>query len=228
MNILLVEDDPNFGMVLKNYLELNDYKVHLCVDGNEGLKAFHGKPYDLCILDVMMPKKDGFTLASEIRIMDEEVPIIFLTAKTMKEDMLKGFNAGADDYVTKPFDSEVLLAKIKAIMKRSVDEKSEAKKQTEFTVGKYHLNYKLRILTIGDKQQKLSPKEADLLRLFILSLNDVLPREKALKLIWGDDNYFTTRSMDVYITKLRKFLKEDPNIDIINIHGNGYRMVDSK
>jgi len=228
MNILIVEDDPNFGSVLKNYLELNDFEVHLSTDGNEGIRAFNAKPYDLCILYVMMPKKDGFMVAKEIRIVDEDVPIIFLTAKAMKEDVLKGFTVGADDYITKPFDSEILLHKIKAILKRSNEEITDAKKQTEFNVGNYHFNYKLRILSINGKQQKLSPKEADLLRLFILSLNDVLPREKALKIIWGDDNYFTTRSMDVYITKLRKFLKEDPNIDIINIHGNGYRMVDGK
>ncbi len=226
MNILLVEDDPNFGTVLKDYLELNDYTVRLCVDGKEGVNAFQNKLYDLCILDVMMPRKDGFTVATEIRVMDEDVPIIFLTAKTMKEDMLKGFEVGADDYIIKPFDSELLLAKIKAILKRSDDERSQLKKQNEFTFGKFHLNYKLRTLTIGEKKTRLSPKENDLLRLFILDMNDVLSREKALLTIWGHDDYFTTRSMDVYITKLRKILKDDPSIDIINIHGNGYRMVD--
>jgi DNA-binding response OmpR family regulator len=226
MNILLVEDDPNFGSVLKNYLELNDFEVRLCTDGKEGVLALQNKPYDLCILDVMMPKKDGFTVAFEIRQIDEDVPIIFLTAKTMKEDMLKGFQVGGDDYITKPFDSDILLAKINAILKRATDEKSILKKQNEFTFGKFHLNYKLRTLTIGKKQTRLSPKENDLLRLFILNLNDVLPREKALLTVWGHDDYFTTRSMDVYITKLRKILKDDPSIDIINIHGNGYRMVD--
>ncbi len=226
MNILLVEDDANFGMVLKNYLELHDFDVRLCIDGKEGVIAFQNKPYDLCILDVMMPKKDGFTVAFELRQMDEEIPIIFLTAKSLKEDMLKGFDMGADDYITKPFDSEILLAKIKAILKRSDDDKNKMKKQNEFNFGKFHLNYKLRTLTIYGKQTRLSPKENDLLRLFILNINDVLSREKALLSIWGHDDYFTTRSMDVYITKLRKILKDDPSIDIINIHGNGYRMVD--
>src|ERR1035441_7618688 len=178
MNILLVEDDPNFGSVLKNYLELNDFEVRLCTDGKEGVLAFQNKPFDLCILDVMMPKKDGFTVAFEIR--------------QMKEDMLKGFQVGGDDYITKPFDSDILLAKINAILKRATDEKSILKKQNEFTFGKFHLNYKLRTLTIGKKQTRLSPKENDLLRLFILNLNDVLPREKALLTVWGHDDYFTT------------------------------------
>ncbi|MEI6815500.1 MAG: response regulator transcription factor [Bacteroidota bacterium] len=226
MKILLVEDDRNFGTVLKNYLELNDYHVHLCSDGQEGVDSFQSKTYDLCILDVMMPKKDGFTVAFEIRQLNPDVPIIFLTAKTMREDMLKGFKLGADDYITKPFDSEVLLAKIKVILKRSIDETSTQKAQNDFVVGKFHLNYKLRILTIDGQQQKLSPKEADLFRLFVMNLNDVLTRDKALKSVWGRDDYFAGRSMDVYITKLRKILKQDPTLDIINVHGSGYRMVD--
>ena len=218
--ILLVEDDPNFGSVLKNYLELNEYDVKLCTDGFAGYDQFVSGKYDICILDVMMPRKDGFTLAKEIREKDEYIPIIFLTAKTMKEDMLSGFRVGADDYVTKPFDSEVLLYKLKAILKRST-EKGHDPSQKEFTVGNYHFNYDHRSISINNESQKLSPKEADLLRMLCIYKNELLPRQKALKEIWGDDNYFNARSMDVFITKLRKYLKHDPSLDIINIHGKG-------
>jgi DNA-binding response OmpR family regulator len=222
--ILLVEDDPNFGSVLKNYLELNDYEVTLCQDGVAGYDTFVKGNFDLCILDVMMPRKDGFTLASEIRQKSEHVPIIFLTAKTMKEDMLAGFKAGGDDYVTKPFDSEVLLYKIKAVLRRSNDHGFDSS-QKEFNIGKFHFNYDHRIISKGGKEQRLSPKEADLLKLLCLYKNELLPRQKALKDIWGDDNYFTARSMDVFVTKLRKYLKDDSNIDIMNIHGKGFRMI---
>lgn len=225
--ILLVEDDPNFGNVLKNYLELNDYEVTLCRDGVEGKESFLNNTYDLCILDVMMPKKDGFVLAEEIRLNNKDVPIIFLTAKTMKEDMLKGFRIGADDYLTKPFDSEVLLHKLKAILKRSSDAEI-AFNQSEFKIGKFKFNYEHRVIINNGNQQKLSPKEAELLRLLCTHINDIMPRDKALKMIWGDDNYFTARSMDVFITKLRKYFKDDPNIDIINIHSKGFKMVDKR
>ena len=225
-NILLVEDDPNFGSVLKNYLELNDYSVTLSTDGHAGYDQFVTGKYDICILDVMMPRKDGFTLAKEIREKDQHIPIIFLTAKTMKEDMLSGFQAGADDYITKPFDSEVLLYKLKAIMKRSAD-KSHDTTQKEFTIGQFHFNHDHRTIKSGDENQKLSPKEADLLQLLCIYKNELLPRQKALKEIWGDDNYFNARSMDVFITKLRKYLKQDPSIDIINIHGKGFRLIDN-
>jgi two-component system OmpR family response regulator len=224
--ILLVEDDPNFGAVLKNYLELNDYEVKLCPDGFSGYDEFAKGKYDICILDVMMPRKDGFTLAKEIREKDENVPIIFLTAKTMKDDMLKGFNVGADDYITKPFDSEVLLVKLKAILRRSGDKTSNSV-QKEFDLGKYHFNYDHRTIAMGTASQKLSPKEADLLRMLCLHKNELLPRQKALREIWGDDNYFNARSMDVFITKLRKYLKDDPSLDIINIHGKGFRLLES-
>lgn len=224
--ILLVEDDPNFGSVLKNYLELNEYEVKLCTDGFAGYDQFVSGKYDICILDVMMPRKDGFTLAKEIREKDEHVPIIFLTAKTMKDDMLSGFKVGADDYITKPFDSEVLLYKLKAILKRST-EKGHDPSQKEFTLGNYFFNYDHRSITINNESQKLSPKEADLLRMLCIYKNELLPRQKALKEIWGDDNYFNARSMDVFITKLRKYLKEDPALDIINIHGKGFRLVDN-
>jgi DNA-binding response OmpR family regulator len=225
-HILLVEDDPNFGSVLKNYLELNDYQVNLCQDGFAGYDQFVTGQYDICILDVMMPRKDGFTLAREIREKNPQVPIIFLTAKTMKEDMLSGFKVGADDYITKPFDSEVLLYKLKAILKRS-SEKRHDPTQREFTVGKYHFNYDHRTITSEGESQKLSPKEADLLRMLCIYKNELLPRQKALKDIWGDDNYFNARSMDVFITKLRKYLRDDPTLDIINIHGKGFRLVDN-
>ena len=226
IKILLVEDDPNFGSVLKNYLELNEYEVKLCTDGFAGYDQFVVGKFDICILDVMMPKKDGFTLAKEIREKDEHIPIIFLTAKTMKEDMLTGFHVGADDYVTKPFDSEVLLFKLKAILKRSLD-KNHDPSQKEFDLGQYHFNFDHRTIVKNGESQKLSPKEAELLRMLCIFKNELLPRQKALKEIWGDDNYFNARSMDVYITKLRKYLKEDSSLDIINIHGKGFRLIDN-
>jgi two-component system OmpR family response regulator len=191
--ILLCEDDPNLGSVLKNYLELNDYDVTLERDGRLGLAAFQREKYELCLLDVMMPNMDGFTLAEEIRDVDPDIPLFFLSAKTMKEDIIQGYKLGADDYITKPFDSEVLP--------------------------------KLRQLTHGGVTQTLSPKENELLKMLAEHLNDLLPREQALKKIWGSDTYFNGRSMDVYIAKLRKYLKDDPKIEIVNIHGNGFRLV---
>ncbi len=224
--ILLVEDDPNFGIVLKDYLSMNDFDVVLAKNGMEGFEKFKKDNYDLCILDVMMPYKDGFTLAKEIREKNEQVPIIFLTAKTMKEDVLKGYKAGADDYLNKPFDSEVLLFKIKAIMQRKASDSVADSKQFEFQIGKLKLNSKLRFLTYGDNESiKLSPKENELLRLLALHENDLMPRELALTKIWRDDNYFTSRSMDVYIAKLRKYLKQDEDVEILNIHGEGFRLV---
>ncbi|MCF6213110.1 MAG: response regulator transcription factor [Flavobacteriaceae bacterium] len=226
--ILLVEDDQNFGTVLKDYLTLNDYDVTLAKDGLEGLIMFKNDIFDLCILDVMMPRKDGFSLAKDIRSTNKEIPIFFLTAKTLKEDVLKGYQVGADDFLNKPFDSEVLLYKIKAILQRKESEKDVAEEIFEFEIGKFHLNSKLRHLTINGELRKLSPKENKLLKLLAIHINDLMPRELALTKIWRDDNYFTSRSMDVYIAKLRKYLKEDPNVEIINIHGEGFRMVDNK
>ncbi len=224
--ILLVEDDPNFGTVLKDYLSMNDYDVVHAKNGMEGFEKFKKDDYDLCILDVMMPYKDGFTLAKEIREKNKDVPIIFLTAKAMKEDVLKGYKVGADDYLNKPFDSEVLLMKIKAIIQRKATDSVADSKQFEFEIGGFHLNSKLRFLSYkGGKQVKLSPKENELLRLLALHENDLMPRELALTKIWRDDNYFTSRSMDVYIAKLRKYLKLDPNVEILNIHGEGFRLV---
>jgi two-component system, OmpR family, response regulator len=222
--ILLCEDDQNLGMVLKNYLELNDYDVTLERDGRLGLAAFQREKFDICLLDVMMPNMDGFTLAEEIRDVDPDIPLFFLSAKTMKEDIIQGYKLGADDYITKPFDSEVLLLKIKAILKRN-EELTRESENIEFDLGKYHFNPKLRQLIVEGRTQTLSPKENELLKMLAEHKNDLLPRERALKKIWGSDTYFNGRSMDVYIAKLRKYLKEDTNIEIVNIHGNGFRLV---
>jgi two-component system, OmpR family, response regulator len=225
--ILLVEDDPNFGTVLKDYLSLNDYKVTLAKDGLEGLIMFKNDDFDLCILDVMMPRKDGFSLAKDIRSTNSDVPIIFLTARTMKEDVLKGYQSGGDDYLNKPFDSEVLLYKIKAILQRKETEQTIEEDVFEYKIGKFEFNSKLRHLSFdGGEIQKLSPKESKLLKLLATHKNDLMPRELALTKIWRDDNYFTSRSMDVYIAKLRKYLKPDPNVEILNIHGEGFRLVE--
>ena len=222
--ILICEDDPNLGMVLKNYLELNDYDVVLERDGRLGLAAFQREKFDLCLLDVMMPNMDGFTVAEEIRNVDPDMPLFFLSAKTMKDDIIKGYKLGADDYITKPFDSDVLLHKIKAILKRN-EELHREEVNAEYDLGKYHFNPRLRQLGIGKDVQTLSPKENELLKMLSEYKNDLLPRESALKKIWGSDTYFNGRSMDVYIAKLRKYLKGDANIEIVNIHGNGFRLV---
>ena len=224
--ILLVEDDPNFGSILNDYLSLNDYEITMAKNGIEGLEKFKKEDFDLCILDVMMPYKDGFTLAKEIRERNDQVPIIFLTAKTLKEDVLKGYKAGADDYLTKPFDSQVLLAKIKAILSRNKVANIPDSDVFEFKVGDFLFNSKLRFLKYKEeKPVKLSPKESQLLRLLVIQINDLLPRDLALNKIWRDDNYFTARSMDVYIAKLRKYLKKDSHLQILNIHGEGFRLI---
>jgi two-component system OmpR family response regulator len=226
--ILIVEDDSNFGNILKEYLTLSDYEITLAKNGIEGFEKFKKEEFDLCILDVMMPFKDGFTLAKEIREVNELIPIFFLSAKHLKEDVLKGFKLGADDYLTKPFDSEVLLAKIKAVLSRSANKQLPTTEAFEFTFSDFSFNSKLRFLT--HKQEapiKLSPKENQLLRLLVIHINDLLPREIALNKIWRDDNYFTSRSMDVYIAKLRKYLSADEKVQILNIHGEGFRLVTS-
>ena len=223
--VLLVEDDSNFGQVLKNYLELNDFVVELARDGILGLAAFRREKFDICLLDVMMPNMDGFSLAEEIRNVDPDVPLFFLSAKSMKEDILSGYKLGADDYITKPFDSEVLLHKIKAIMKRNQELQEKQHAQVEFEIGTYKFNSKLRTLDNGEETRTLSPKENELLHMLCEYMNDLLPRETALKRIWGSDTYFNGRSMDVYIAKLRKYLKEDGAVEIVNIHGNGFRLV---
>ena len=222
--ILLCEDDTNLGMVLKNYLELNDYDVVLERDGRLGLAAFQREKIDICLLDVMMPNMDGFTVAEAIRDINPDVPLFFLSAKTMKDDIIQGYKLGADDYITKPFDSEVLLLKIKAILKRN-EELHKEEINAEYDLGAYHFNPKLRELIVNGKTQVLSPKENELLKMLSEYKNDLLPREAALKKIWGSDTYFNGRSMDVYIAKLRKYLKEDERLEIVNIHGNGFRLV---
>lgn len=223
--IMIVEDDTNFGMVLKDYLTLHDYDVYLYRDGQQALDKFEPGKFNLCILDVMMPVMDGFTLAEKIKEKDKHVPVIFLTAKAMKTDMVRGFRIGADDYITKPFDSEILLLKIKALLNRSETIVKAANEQVEFIIGSFKFNSRLRTIEGFGKTQKLSPKEAALLALLCLYLNDILPREIALRKIWNDDNYFTARSMDVFITKIRKYLKDDPKVELLNVHGNGYRLV---
>ncbi|MDB5119248.1 MAG: Transcriptional activator protein CopR [Sphingobacteriales bacterium] len=225
--ILLVEDDPNLGMLLQDYLQLKGkFDVTLCKDGEEGLKAFTKGQYDICILDVMMPKKDGFTLAKEIRKVNINIPIIFATAKAMMEDKTEAFNLGGDDYITKPFRIEELLLRIQALLKRVSDSDKRAdEQQTKFKVGKYLFDYTAQLITDGKRQQKVSTKEAELLRLLCLKKNEVLTREEALISIWHDDNYFNGRSMDVFLSKLRKYLKEDSGVEIINVHGRGYKLL---
>lgn len=226
--ILLVEDDPNLGLLLQDYLQLKGkFDVVLCTDGEEGLRAFNKQNFDLCILDVMMPKKDGFTLGKDIRKVNAQVPIIFATAKTMLEDKSAAYDLGGDDYITKPFRIEELLLRINAMFKRisSKNEGADEAPETQFTVGIYTFDYTTQIITNGDQQQKLSTKEAELLRLLCLKKNTVLTREEALLSIWHDDNYFNGRSMDVFLSKLRKYLRGDSNVEIINVHGKGYKLL---
>ncbi|HQG76416.1 MAG TPA: response regulator transcription factor [Bacteroidales bacterium] len=220
--IFLVEDDLSFGSVLKSYLELNEYEVVWVDDGKNAIEHFKQDVFDICILDVMLPHVDGFTLATEIRNINPTVPIVFLTAKKLKEDVLKGYGAGGDDYITKPFDTDILIAKIRAILSRR---DFQTGNKDIFEIGKFIFNAKLRTLTSGDEEKKLSPKEAQLLELLALNPNELIGREMALKRIWGSDDYFTARSMDVYITKLRKFLSEDDRINIKNVHGAGFQLI---
>lgn len=225
--ILLVEDDTNFREVLHSYLELHGYDVTVAVDGEAGVLAFRPDVFDLCILDVMMPKKDGFTAAQEIRERDAKVPIMFVTARTMKEDVIKGFKLGADEYITKPFDSTEFIYRVQALLKRSrisTTASLAATPEREYHIGKFHFDVETRLLTSNSDEWRLSPKEADLLKMFCMHLNNVMPRSEALNKIWGEDTYFTARSMDVFVTKLRKYLKDDPTIEIINIHGNGFQL----
>jgi DNA-binding response OmpR family regulator len=223
--ILLVEDDPNLGYVLQENLELKGYDVTRCADGEEGLEIYLKERFDLCLIDVMLPKKDGFTLAKDIRKTGQEVPIIFLTAKSLKEDRIEGFKVGGDDYVVKPFSMEELGLRIRAVLKRSTKFAPEIGEAENFSIGQYVFDYKRQTLGIGEKAVKLTSKEAELLRLLCLHRNEVMEREVALRLIWGEDNYFNARSMDVFITKLRKYLGEDSSIEIKNVHGQGFRLL---
>lgn len=225
VKIFLVEDDLSFGSVLKSYLEINDFSVDWIDDGKYAVDHFRKGMFDICILDVMLPHVDGFTIANEIRQINNSVPIIFLTAKKLKDDVLRGYGAGGDDYITKPFDTDILLAKIHAIVSRR-DFQSGTK--DIFEIGKFVFNAKLRTLTAGDDEKKLSPKEAQLLELLAVNPNALISRGMALKKIWGNDDYFTARSMDVYITKLRKMLSKDPHLNIKNIHGAGFQLIISE
>ena len=228
-NILLVEDDVNFGTILNDFLKLHSYNVTLAKNGIEGLEKFKKNSFGLCILDVMLPFKDGFTLAKEIRDLNKDVPLFFLTAKTLKDDVLKGYKLGADDYLTKPFDSDILLLKIKSIFKRKKISSSDNNTKFLYEFADFKFNSKLRILKYNeDKEVKLSPKENELLKLLLNHLNDLMPRELALIKIWNDDNYFTSRSMDVYIAKIRKYLQKDDRLEIENIHGEGFRLIERK
>ncbi len=224
VKILLAEDDENLGTLLREYLVAKGLNTTLFVNGELALNGFKKEPYDLCILDVMMPKMDGFTLAREIRKLDADTPFIFLTAKSLKDDVIEGFTVGADDYMTKPFSMEELLFRIKAILRRTNNNNiSDTNKL--FTIGEYEFDAQKQLLRFGDREQKLTTKESDLLKLLCNNMNNVLERNFALKTIWQEDSYFNARSMDVYITKLRKYLKDDPAIQILNIHGKGYKLI---
>lgn len=224
--LLLVEDDPNLGMILQESLvRKGGFQVVLCRDGEEGLRAFSQQSFDACIVDVMMPKKDGFTLAKDIRELDPAVPIIFATAKSMLEDKVEGFTIGGDDYITKPFNIEELILRINALLKRTRAESKKAEEQKIFPIGSYTFDYESQVLHQGDKQHRITSKEGELLRLLCLNMNNILKREDALIKIWNDDSYFNGRSMDVFLSKLRKYLKDDPSVEILNIHGKGYKLV---
>lgn len=223
LRILLCEDDENLGMLLREYLQAKNFETELCPDGEAGYKAFLKGSFDLCVLDVMMPKKDGFALAKDIRQNNSDIPIIFLTAKTLKEDVLDGFKIGADDYITKPFSMEELVFRIEAILRRVKGKKN--RDRTTYKIGSFTFDTQKQILARGEKQTKLTTKESELLSLLCAHANEILQRDFALKTIWIDDNYFNARSMDVYITKLRKHLKEDESVEIINIHGKGYKLI---
>ncbi|MEY2793137.1 MAG: hypothetical protein RJA76_1129 [Bacteroidota bacterium] len=225
LRILVAEDDPNLGLLLSEFLKKKGFEVTWAVNGDEGLDCFVKGSFDLCLLDVMMPKKDGFSLAKDIRATHFDVPIIFLTAKSMEEDTLQGFKVGADDYLTKPFSMEVLLARMEAVLRRTQSDKSVLKLADEISIGRF-LYYpdKMKIVLDG-QEQKFTPKENDLMKLLCENLGRPVSRSFALKLIWGDDTYFNARSMDVYMTKLRKILKEDPRIQLQNLHGEGFRLI---
>ena len=223
LKILLCEDDENLGMLLREFLQAKGFNADLCSDGEKGYKAFVKSQYDLCVLDVMMPKMDGFTLAQEIRAVNADVPIIFLTAKSLKEDVLEGFRIGADDYITKPFSMEEMLLRIEAIMRRISGKRN--KNGSEFKLGSMTFDIQKQTLTTEKGIVKLTTKECELLALLVQNANSILERNYALKTIWVEDNYFNARSMDVYITKLRKIIKDDPEVEIINIHGKGYKLV---
>jgi len=228
INVLLAEDDKNLGSVLTSYLNAKGFPTTLCINGQEAFNEFKKDKFDFCIVDVMMPIMDGFTLAKEIRQIDQKIPILFLTAKSMQEDKLKGFEIGADDYLTKPFSMEELLMRMQAIIRRTTESKLMETTRTFYEIGQFTFDYNRQILKIKEEEQKLTSKESELLKMLCDNINDVLDRSVALKKIWHDDSYFNARSMDVYVTKLRKYLKADPNIELINVHGVGFKLVINK
>ena len=228
VKVLLAEDDKNLGNILKNYLVAKGYETKLYPNGKEAWEAFSSEDFNFTIIDVMMPVMDGFTLAEKIRENNQEIPMLFLTAKSLQEDKLKGFNLGGDDYITKPFSMEELLARMEAILRRVNEQGKSKEDQRYFKIGRFEFDYDRQLLKIDDTEYKLTSKESDLLRLLALNVNDTLDRSEALKKIWHDDSYFNARSMDVYIAKLRKYLKEDPNIELINVHGIGFKLITKK
>ena len=223
IKVLLAEDDRNLGNILKSYLEAKGYPTRLCINGEEAFTAYKKEDFDFCIVDVMMPVKDGFSLVKDIRRIDKSIPVLFLTAKSLQEDKLRGFEVGADDYLTKPFSMEELLARMQAIIRRT--DQPDENKDSIFQIGDYTYDYNRQLLKIGDTENKLTSKEAELLKLLCDRMNDVLDRAFALNKIWFDDSYFNARSMDVYIAKLRKYLKEDPTVELLNVHGVGFKLV---
>jgi len=228
IRVLLAEDDRNLGNILKNYLDAKGYATTLCINGQEAMETFTRKEFDFCIFDIMMPVKDGFTLAREIRSVNRKIPILFLTAKTLQDDKLKGFEIGADDYITKPFSMEELMLRMQAILRRTDETGKVSAGENLFQIGQYTFDFNRQVLTIKGHEQKLTSKEAGLLKLLCVHGNDVLDRSTALNQIWNDDSYFNARSMDVYIVKLRKYLKNDPKVELINVHGVGFKLVMNK
>jgi len=226
IKVLLAEDDENLGTLLREYLIVKSYDADWFINGERAYKSFIKNHYDLCILDIMMPVKDGYTLAREIRMTNADIPIIFLTAKSLKEDIIEGFKAGADDYICKPFSMEELLFRVEAVLRRTRKDITGIV-QTEYKIGNYLFYPNTQMLKLGELEQKLTTKESDLLKLLCANKNTILDRNFALKTIWIDDNYFNARSMDVYIAKLRKFLKDDPKVQIINVHGKGFKLIES-
>jgi DNA-binding response OmpR family regulator len=222
--ILLAEDDSNLGLLLRNYLAVKNYETTLFITGRSALQAFSAAMFDLCILDIMMPEMDGLALAKAIRNINPVMPIIFLTAKNLEENIIEGFKTGADDYITKPFSMEELLYRIEAVFRRSAGSVT-VKDDGLYKIGEYSFDNKRQLLTFRDQQTSLTTKESELLELLCRHKNEILERNYALKSIWIDDNYFNARSMDVYITRLRKYLKKDPSVKILNIHGKGYRLI---
>jgi DNA-binding response OmpR family regulator len=225
IRILLLEDDTNLGIMIEEHLTLQGYDVVLCANGEQGLERLGCDQFDICLVDVMMPKLDGFAFAEKVRCRDTDIPIMFLTAKSLKEDKIKGFKIGCDDYLTKPFSIEELLLRIQAILKRTHGGSAEKSLAAPFRLGKYVFDYRRQLLVIKSRQYKLTFKEAELLRLLCLNLNQTLQRETALRQIWGEESYFNSRSMDVFVSRLRKYLRDDPRVEILSVHGSGFRLV---